>query len=293
MQGMPAPQERAPLAPRLVVACVVGGLVVAVVGEAVAARRPPVTSIIPLGSFVDALGSFDSTRWIKADRWTNGSPFDNAWRADHVVHDAVADAMHLRLTNRAFLGEPYSAGEYRTRGFHGYGCYEARFRPIAQPGVVTSFFTFAGPHDNGGNGRHNEIDVEFLGYDTRRVQFNFWTNDDTYAQRNETLLDLGFDAAAAAHNYGFRWTATSLEWYVDGNRVHSFIEGPGTVRVPKTGESYQKIMMNAWPVDASASGWAGTFRYEGERRASYEWVRYDASTECGFTSAGAAPGLLP
>jgi hypothetical protein len=31
---------------------------------------------------------------------------------------------------------------------------------------VSAFFTFAGPYDNGGNGRHNEIDVEFLGYDT-------------------------------------------------------------------------------------------------------------------------------
>jgi endo-1,3-1,4-beta-glycanase ExoK len=52
---------------------------------------------------------------------------------------------------------------------------------VAESGVVSSFFTFAGPFDNGGNGKHNEIDIEFLRFDTRTFQVNFWTNDDTYA----------------------------------------------------------------------------------------------------------------
>ena len=289
-----AVDRRSSLLARAVVATVAGGCVIAVVSDAVAARRGGPVAVVPLGSFVDELASYDTSRWIKADRWTNGSPFDNAWRADHVTHDATAagGAMRLRLSNQRFLGEPYSAGEYRTRGFHGYGCYEARFKPISQPGVVTSFFTFAGPYDNGGNGRHNEIDVEFLGKDTRRVQFNFWTNDDAYATHNEYLLDLGFDAAAAAHNYGFRWTATGIEWYVDGNRVYSF-DGTPSNPTPRASDSYQKIMVNAWPVDATAADWAGTFRYEGVREATYEWVRYDATPGCGFTANGASPALGP
>ena len=282
--------NRSTLVSRAIVAIVAGGLVVAMFSEALAARRGNTPAVVPLGSFVDQLGTYDTQRWMKADRWTNGSPFDNAWRADHVVHDGTAGIMSLRLSNRAYLGQPYSSGEYRTRGFHGYGCYEARFRPVRQSGVVTSFFTFAGPYDNGGNGRHNEIDVEFLGYDTTRVQFNFWSNDDTYASHNERTVDLGFDASIAAHNYGFRWFEGGLEWYVDGNLVDSFVD-TDVIRTPKPSDSYQKIMMNVWPVDATASGWAGTFTYEGARTAQYEWVRYDASPTCGFTYPAATPKL--
>lgn len=289
MQGNSA-LDRSSLASRAIVGAVAGGLVVAMYSEAFAARRGNTPAVVPLGSFVDQLGTYDTQRWIKADRWTNGSPFDNAWRADHVVLDGTTGTMSLRLTNRAYLGQPYSSGEYRTRGYHGYGCYEARFRPVRQSGVVTSFFTFAGPYDNGGNGRHNEIDIEFLGYDTSLVQFNFWTNDDTYASRNERVLQLGFDASLAAHNYGFRWSEAGLEWYVDGNRVYSFYD-TALVRTPKPSDSYQKIMMNVWPVDDTAAGWAGSFKYAGAQAAQYEWVRYDASPTCGFTYPAAAPAL--
>ena len=282
--------DRSTLVARAIVATVVSGLVVAVYSEALAARRGNTPIVVPLGSFLDQLGTYDTQRWMKADRWTNGSPFDNAWRADHVLHDGSAGLMTIRLSNRAYLGQPYSSGEYRTRGFHGYGCYEARFKPIRQAGVVTSFFTFAGPYDNGGNGKHNEIDVEFLGKDTGSVQFNFWTNDDAYGSHNEYVVQLGFDASLAPHNYGFRWLEGGIEWYVDGTRVYSFYDTALT-RTPKQSDSYQKIMMNVWPVDSTAAGWAGTFKYEGVRTAQYEWVRYDSSPQCGFTSRTAAPEL--
>ena len=64
------------------------------------------------GTFTDNLTSYDTSRWTKADGWTNGSPFDNAWLADHVTfHDGMMD---LRLDNHAALGAPYSSGELRT-----------------------------------------------------------------------------------------------------------------------------------------------------------------------------------
>jgi endo-1,3-1,4-beta-glycanase ExoK len=278
--------DRSALAARALVAIVTGGLVLAMYTEALAARRGGIT-VVPLGSFIDHMSGYDTSRWSKADGWTNGAPFANAWRADHVTHGA---ALGLQLSNVAGLGMPYSSGEYRTLGFHGYGCYEARFKPIRQPGVVTSFFTFAGPYDNGGNGRHNEIDIEFLGYDTNRVQFNFWTNDDRYVSRNEYTVGLGFDASVDFHNYGFRWYPGGIEWYVDGQPVYSFSDTRRT-KTPKPSESYQKIMMNVWPVDETAAGWAGSFQYEGRREAQYEWVRYDQGSGCDFTFPGEAPQI--
>lgn len=257
---------------------------------AVAAKRPskPPTA---LGSFADGLQAFDATRWAKADGWKNGSPFDNAWLADHVSnHDGWLD---LRLDAVASLGEPYSSGEMRSRGFYGHGCYEASFKPIAAAGVVTSFFTFAGPYDNGGNGKHNEIDIEFLGYDTARVQLNFWTNDDSYASRNEALVDLGFDAAGAFHSYGFKWTSTGIAWYVDGSLVHEVYDRPDNP-VPQAGESLHKIMVNAWPVDETAALWAGQFSYPGQPlHALYDWIRYTAGADCVITGAPEPPPPPP
>jgi len=247
------------------------------------APRPPAAA----GSFVDHFDVQDGVRWSRADGWANGSPFDNAWLADHVLYSA--GLVELRLDDVAALGQPYSSGELRTNAYYGYGCYEASFKPIAVPGVVTSLFTFAGPYDNGGNGKHNEIDVEFLGSQPRRVQFNFWANDDAYASRNEMLLDLGFDPAAAYHRYGFKWTAGGIQWFVDGQLVHSVTDSASNP-TPKATESVQKIMVNAWPVDETAVLWAGQFAYPGTPlRASYEWVRHIAGADCSLLEPSGTP----
>jgi beta-glucanase (GH16 family) len=148
------------------------------------------------------------------------------------------------------------------------------------PGVVTSLFTFAGPYDNGGNGKHNEIDVEFLGNHPQWVQFNFWTNDDAYASRNEYLQNLGFDPTAEFHRYGFKWTDDRIEWYVDGKLVYTAFD-KALNPTPKATESLQKIMVNAWPVDETAAAWAGTFSYPGAPlHAEYQWIRHIAGPDC-------------
>ena len=265
----------------LVVVILLGPLMLwLLTASAVTAARPTPTPTPPpaQGSFLDQTDAYDTTRWAKADGWANGSPFDNAWRADHIT---FADSqLSISLDNTAYLGEPYSSGEYRTLGFYGYGCFEASFQPVARPGVVTSLFTFAGPYDNGGNGRHNEIDIEFLGYDTTKFQTNFWTNDNAYTRTHEHLVNLGFDASQGQHRYGFKWTATGITWYVDGTAVYAVADSAGDP-TPKTSDSLQKIMLNLWPVDGTASAWAGPFVYPGTPlTAKYDWVRYTAGEDC-------------
>jgi len=243
------------------------------------APKPPPAS----GSFTDHFNAYDATRWSKADGWKNGSPFDNAWLADHVT--VANGTLDLRLDNVALLGEPYASGELRTNGYYGYGCYEASFKPIMVPGVVTSLFTFAGPYDNGGNGKHNEIDVEFLGDKPGHVQLNFWTNDDAYTSRNEVLLNVGFDPAKDFHRYGFKWTAAKIEWYIDGGLVYTAFDSASNP-TPKATESLQKIMVNAWPVDETAVLWAGRFWYPGTPlHAEYQWIRHIAGADCSLAVA--------
>jgi len=245
--------------------------------EAAAAPKKQVKPPPEQDSFIDYLQFYDTSRWMKADGWTNGSPFDNAWLADHI---SFADGrMVIMLDNQPALGEPYSSGNYQSLGFYGYGCYEASMKPVVGSGTVTSFFTFAGPFDNGGNGQHNEIDIEFLGQDTEIVQFNFFTNDDEYASRNEFVHSLGYDASLDFHVYAFKWTSAGIEWYVDGEPVYS-VDDSLSNPTPKATDSLQKIMMNLWPVDSSAEAWAGPFVYSEPLNAEYQWVRFTRGEDC-------------
>jgi endo-1,3-1,4-beta-glycanase ExoK len=283
-----ARQRRSPLQTLLVLLCCGAALAAA---APIDAARKPVKPPPAQGDFTDHLTAHDSSRWMKADGWKNGPPFDNAWAADHVSF--IDGAMVLTLDNQAALGEPYSSGHYQTTGFHGYGCFEASFMPVAESGVVSSFFAFAGPYDNGGNGHVNEIDIEFLGYDTTMVQANFWTNDDDFSNGHEHLIDLKFDAAADFHRYGFRWTSAGIEWFVDGESVYQVFDSPADP-TPKAGESLLKIMMNVWPVDDTASGWAGGFQYPGSAlHGIYDWVRYTAGEDCSFDAAPEPPPPPP
>ncbi|MGA1498419.1 MAG: family 16 glycosylhydrolase [Steroidobacteraceae bacterium] len=270
---------------------VVAGSVIAGAEAARRPAKPPKAEV----SFVDWLDVQDTQRWSMADGWTNGPPFDNGWAADHVRFSN--GLLEILLDDQSTRGEPYTSGEYRTNGFHGYGCFEASFRPIAVPGVVTSLFTYAGPYDNGGNGLHNEIDIEFLGNGFRDdgktlLQFNFWTNY-SGGPTNEIDVLLPFDASADFHRYGFRWTSAGITWFVDGEAVFEVLDDPAAP-TPKATESLQKLMLNAWPVDASASGWAGEFRYPGSPLvAQYEWVRHLAGEGCSLENPPVEPPPPP
>ncbi|MGR9036941.1 MAG: hypothetical protein ACU83O_10195, partial [Gammaproteobacteria bacterium] len=84
--------------------------------DAIAARRSPRPPEAQ-GDFTDHLLTYDAARWMKADGWKNGSPFDNTWLADHIGFSE--GVMAIRLDDQAALGEPYGSGNYQTIGFYG------------------------------------------------------------------------------------------------------------------------------------------------------------------------------
>ncbi len=251
-----------------------------------ATRTPTDTpTATPVSAFFDDLDGYDTVRWNKADGWANGSPFACGWRADHITH---ADSlMTLTLDDQpcpgGCSGMSYACGEYRTDGFYGYGCYEARFKAAPDSGVVTSFFTYAkSPWDvpSGYTAQRNEIDMELIGKDTTKLHLNFWANSDISNSGHEYTHTLGFDAAQAFHTYGFKWTLNGIEWYVDGTPVHWVANNSGDP-TPNQNDTPHRIMMNMWPVDASLFGWAGPFVYPGTPvHAYYDWIRYTPGEGC-------------
>lgn len=253
-------------------------------------------------SFSDDMDYYDTGRWEKSDGWTNGPPFAVGWRSDHITYSNGMMTITLDDTScpDGCSDQPYASGELRTSGsdaYYGYGCFESRLKAATGSGLVTAFFTYSkAPYNQppGGNGLHNEIDIEILGKDTTQMQVNFFTND---GEGHEYIVDLttvepGFDAAADYHNYGFKWTAEGIQWYVDNTLVYSVtntVDDPTPV-VTLTNGGPQKIMTNLWAVDASpgAVSWAGAFTYTEPITASFDWIKYTAGSDCSILTPTAS-----
>ena len=194
-----------------------------------------------------------------ANDWTNGNPFNVTWRKSNCTfHD---NKMQLIISEDAAGGSiPYAGGEYRTRKFYGYGRYEVSMKAIKNDGVVSSFFTYTGPSDKN---PWDEIDIEILGKDTTKVQFNYYTNG---RGNHEHMHDLGFDASEEFHTYAFEWHEDKIVWFVDGAEVYS-----ATNNIPKT---RGKIMMNAW-CGKGVDSWLKAFEPSNmPLTAEYEWFSY-------------------
>ncbi len=179
--------------------------------------------------------SYDDTEIMEAARWANGGVFGCVFSKDNVsFKDGIMTLKIDKNTNSKYDYE-YSGAEYRTKGTYKYGLYSVKMKPIKNDGVVSSFFTYTGP----AHGTiWDEIDIEFLGKDTTKVQFNFFADGEG---DHEYIYELGFDASEEWHEYAFLWEEDAITWYVDGVAVHKVTSESYTL--PKT-ES--KIMMNVW-----------------------------------------------
>ncbi|MDA0148141.1 family 16 glycosylhydrolase [Vibrio sp. LaRot3] len=243
-------------------------------------------TIAPLTqAFEDDLTSLDSQKWWVADGWENGFPFVSRWEGEAITFSKRGMTIALKNDRRRNEDGNYSfySGELRSHGFYSYGCYEIEMKPIRAPGVITSFFLFAGPYDKpeNGNGKHNEIDIEFLGSNTNMVQLNFWTDDDGYENTHETLIFLDFDASQAFHKYAIYWSKESLEWFVDGQSVLK-VKNNEYDPIPSAESSYLRIMANVWATDAEIVNWAGLFDISQKQshKARYRNFKYTPDIRC-------------
>lgn len=201
-------------------------------------------------AFRDPMDGFDGSRWIKSHDWANGwEKVQTGWLKRNL---RFADGrLRIHLTDEGAAGRPTASGEYQSSDFFGYGRFEARLKAVAQPGVVTGFFTYTGPTFDA---PHDEIDFEFLGKSPRQVQVNYFTNG---VGKHETNIDLGFDASADFHTYAFEWRPDSIRWFVDGRMVHEERGARGPL--PSTPG---KIYLHLW-AGRGLEGWIGRFSYPG------------------------------
>ncbi|ROV59860.1 glycosyl hydrolase family protein [Vibrio ponticus] len=251
----------------------------------VLAHLPLLTGVVYANDINDPLVVFDSNRWQIADGWENGYPFNNRWerKAIHFSSKGMTITLQPDETLDESSMRTYYSGELRSHEFFSYGCYEIEMKPVKAPGVVSSFFLFAGPYDkpNDSNGHHNEIDIEFLGSNTNMVQFNFWTDDDDYSNTHETLIFLDFDASQQFHRYGIYWGKKHLEWFIDGRSVLK-VRNNRFDPIPNAKHSKLRVMANVWAVDDAIANWAGRFNSDNRtsHTASYRNFSYTSDSRC-------------
>lgn len=137
---------------------------------------------------------------------------------ENLRHDV--DGAHLRLTAAGDGPRPYRSAAIASPRSFSHGRFEATIKPARGAGIVTGFFLHrAMPRQ--------EIDIEFLGADTRRMLTNIYYNpgDDGAAMSfgyrgTPCWIELGFDAADACHTYAIDWRFNCVSWLVDGVVVH-------------------------------------------------------------------------
>jgi endo-1,3-1,4-beta-glycanase ExoK len=209
--------------------------------------------------FWEPLTYFNPSTWEKADGYSNGSMFNCTWRANNVSFTAEGQ-MRLAITSPSW--NKFDCAEDRSVNKFGYGKYEVSMKPAKNPGIVSSFFTYTGPSDGT---QWDEIDIEFLGKDTTKVQFNYYVNG---VGGHEYLLNLGFDASQAYHTYAFDWQSDHITWYVDGQAKHT-----AWGNIPWNSS---RIMTNLWN-GTGVDDWLQPYNGANPLYAYYDWIKYTSN----------------
>ena len=254
---------------------------------------------------VDFTQEVDPSILFESDGWSNGDVFNVVWKKHNVAYEN--GIMRLGITEEkvtTWLNEEevefnYTAGEARTQNYYHYGDYEVSMKPSANPGTASTFFVCTGPYDtkfvldeNGDyvldeNGQrtsvpnaHDEIDIEFLGKDTTKVQFNFFVDG---KGGNEYMYDLGFDASKEFHRYGFRWAEDSITWFVDGVPVYKVTTNKNATTgnnfrvVEKLPSTAGRMLTNYWCGNERAWGWMGEYKGAvNDNGTEYQWIATSA-----------------
>ncbi|CAN5720825.1 hypothetical protein BH24ACT21_BH24ACT21_10670 [soil metagenome] len=176
------------------------------------------TSAFTVLNFEEDFGSLGDSRW----RVTSKKLGLGSLEPENV--SAESGRLKLKLPADTFDG-----GEIESRELYLYGTYRARIKVADAPSSITGFFLYKEPDFE------NEIDIEIFNDSTGRILFTTYSGGE---QTNTVRRELPFDPTADFHDYRFDLYPDKAEFYVDGDRMHSFDKG-----LPKKA---MKLQVNAW-----------------------------------------------
>ena len=146
-------------------------------------------------------------------------------------------------------------GELRGAEWRGSGTFTARMRTATSPGSISAFFLYRHDFDTDSS---DELDFEIPGGEPHRALVTVWRRG-VKEPAAQTEVPLGFDPAAAMHDYEIRRDGAAVEFLVDGESVFTYDDAPSATLRP---------YFNAWypewqdPTVPPAGGEMAVERYE-------------------------------
>jgi endo-1,3-1,4-beta-glycanase ExoK len=218
----------------------------------------------------DNFDTFDGTKWQLMTHTFDGNL---AQFSNQNVTFANGIASLMLTPEPTDTIKPFRGVEMRSLQTLTYGKIEARTRLARGSGVVSSLVLIYTPWPADD---WNELDVEYLGRYTDRVQFNaqVYTGPpvakpalvSVMPTQYPQIMTLGFDPAADFHVYGIEWTPADARFTVDGETKLTWSAQIGKLKLP------QNILLTIWA--SSAPGWAGPIQPDtAPTSADYDWIR--------------------
>ncbi len=207
--------------------------------------------------------SWSSDSWLISE-WGAGQSHVMDWRADHVR--TTADGVVELVLDDAGTHRPYAGGEIQSIATADIGTWSWLAQaPEMVDGAVFGMFLYKA------DWQHDpwlEYDFEFVGGDTTKVMLNIHMQD--AAGRHISLdsmpggapiIELGFDAALAMHEYEITVLDTEAVFRIDGAEVARFdaSDMPGNVWYG----GQLKSFVDLWATPPDQGNWAGTWDYSG------------------------------
>jgi len=168
--------------------------------------------------------------------------------------DISNNQLNLNINSSKQADGKYECSQYGTKlNINPYGRYSGEVKPISKSGIITALFLYR-------ENPKQEIDIEFLGKDTTKVQFNVFYNPGKEGETNNNpiqypfIYNLGFDASMNFHKYGIIWLPTSIKFLVDNTVVYTFKDQSFIPNLP------MQFTLNDWiinPNDKQLVNWGG------------------------------------
>jgi endo-1,3-1,4-beta-glycanase ExoK len=221
-------------------------------------------------SWEDNFDVFDPARWqLMTHTWdgnlaifsTENTTFENGMASLLLTRDPTDPT------------KPFRGVEMRSRETLTYGKVETRARLAKGSGVVSAVVLIYTPWPADD---WNELDIEYLGRYTDKVQFNamVYTGpppakpvvQSVTPTQYPTVIPVGVEPAADFHVYGIEWTPNDARFTVDGEVKYTWSTNIDRLKLP------QNILLTIWA--SSATGWAGAIAPDSApTKADYDWIR--------------------
>jgi beta-glucanase (GH16 family) len=232
------------------------------------------TTPITTGTFElawqDDFDAFDAARWqLQTHTWDgNLAQFSTK---NVTFADGIASI--LLTPEPTDTAKPFRGVEMRSVDTLTYGKIESRVRFAKGSGVVSSLVLIYTPWPADD---WNELDIEFLGRYSDRVQFNeqVYTGPPKTPPVQQSVsptqdpkwATLTFDPAADFHVYGIEWTPAEVKFTVDGAVMHTWSSQIARLKLP------QNILLTIWA--SGSASWAGPIAETTTPvSADYDWIR--------------------